>query len=77
MHWSHGVIAIMEHLLIGISEPFFGVGRTSRTDIGGYAAVFCLREWPVSRRRFEMFQYRQVLVRLRQGDSDRDIAPRN
>jgi hypothetical protein len=29
---------------------------------------------PVSRRRFEMFQYRQVLLRLRQGDSDRDIA---
>jgi len=29
---------------------------------------------PVSRRSFEMFQYRQVLVRLRQGDSDRDIA---
>jgi len=28
----------------------------------------------VGRRRFEMFQYRQVLVRLRQGDSDRDVA---
>src|SRR3989442_7880122 len=28
----------------------------------------------VSRRRFEMFQYRQVLARMRQGDSDRDIA---
>jgi hypothetical protein len=28
----------------------------------------------VGRRRFEMFQYRQVLVRLRQGDSERDIA---
>ena len=28
----------------------------------------------MSRRRFEMFQYRQVLVRLRQGDSDREIA---
>ena len=28
----------------------------------------------MGRRRFEMFQYRQVLVRLRQGDSDRDIA---
>lgn len=25
-------------------------------------------------RRFEMYQYRQVLLRLRQGDSDRDIA---
>ncbi len=25
------------------------------------------------KRRFEMYQYRQVLVRLRQGDSDRDI----
>ncbi len=28
----------------------------------------------MSRRRFEMFQYRQVLVRLRQGDTDREIA---
>ncbi len=28
----------------------------------------------MSRRRFEMFQYRQVLVRLRAGDSKRDIA---
>src|SRR5271156_3728443 len=28
----------------------------------------------MGRRRFEMFQYRQVLLRLRQGDSDRDIA---
>ena len=27
----------------------------------------------MSRRRFEMYQYRQVLVRMRQGDSDRDI----
>ena len=28
----------------------------------------------MSNRRFEMFQYRQVLVRMRQGDSDREIA---
>src|SRR6185312_5515446 len=28
----------------------------------------------VARRRFEMFQYREVLVRLRQGDTDREIA---
>ena len=28
----------------------------------------------MGRRRFEMFQYRQVLLRLRQGDSERDIA---
>ena len=28
----------------------------------------------VARRRFEMFQYRQILVRLRQGDTDREIA---
>lgn len=28
----------------------------------------------MGRRSFEMFQYRQVLVRLRQGDTDRDIA---
>ena len=28
----------------------------------------------MSRRRFEMFQYRQVLVRLRHGDTNRDIA---
>ena len=25
------------------------------------------------KRKFEMYQYRQVLVRMRQGDSDRDI----
>lgn len=28
----------------------------------------------MSNRRFEMYVYRQVLVRLRQGDSDRDVA---
>ena len=28
----------------------------------------------MSNRRFEMYQYRQVLVRMRQGDSDRAIA---
>ena len=28
----------------------------------------------MSNRRFEMYQYRQILVRMRQGDSDRDIA---
>jgi len=28
----------------------------------------------MSNRRFEMFEYRQVLVRMRQGDSDRQIA---
>jgi transposase len=28
----------------------------------------------MSNRRFEMFHYRQVLVRMRQGDSDRDLA---
>ncbi len=28
----------------------------------------------MSNRRFEMFNYRQVLVRMRQGDSDRQIA---
>ena len=28
----------------------------------------------MSKRRFEMFHYRQILVRMRQGDSDRDIA---
>ena len=31
-------------------------------------------ETAVGRRRFETHQYRAVLVRLRQGDSDRDIA---
>jgi transposase len=31
----------------------------------------------MSKRRFEMFHYRQVLVRMRQGDSDRDIARSN
>ena len=28
----------------------------------------------MSKRRFEMFQFRQVLARMRQSDSDRDIA---
>jgi hypothetical protein len=28
----------------------------------------------MSKRSFEMFQYRQVLLRMRQGDSDREIA---
>ena len=28
----------------------------------------------MSKRSFEMYQYRQVLVRMRQGDSDREIA---
>jgi len=28
----------------------------------------------MTKRRFEMYHYRQVLVRMRQGDSDRDIA---
>ena len=28
----------------------------------------------MSNRRFEMYEYRQVLVRMRQGDSDRQIA---
>ena len=28
----------------------------------------------MSNRRFEVFKYRQVLTRMRQGDSDRDIA---
>jgi hypothetical protein len=28
----------------------------------------------MARRRFEMFQYRQALMRRRQGDSDRQIA---
>ena len=28
----------------------------------------------MANRRFEMFEYRQVLVRMRQGDSDREIA---
>ena len=30
----------------------------------------------MSNRRFEMYHYRQVLVRMRQGDTDRAIAPR-
>jgi len=28
----------------------------------------------MANRRFEVFEYRQVLVRMRQGDSDRDIV---
>ena len=33
-----------------------------------------MQEKAVARRGFEMFQYRQVLVRMRQGDPDRAIA---
>ena len=33
-----------------------------------------LTEVPTMKRRFEMYQYRQVLVRMRLGDSDREIA---
>jgi len=32
------------------------------------------KEAAVGRRRIEMFQYRQVLVRLRAGDAVREIA---
>ena len=39
-----------------------------------YPPGFCLEETAVARRRFEMFQYRQALVRMRQGDSDREIS---
>jgi uncharacterized C2H2 Zn-finger protein len=35
---------------------------------------FLLRKVPMGRGRIEMFQYRQVLVRLRAGDSVREIA---
>ena len=28
----------------------------------------------MANRRFEMYQYRQILARMRSGDSDRDIA---
>lgn len=28
----------------------------------------------MSKRRFEMYQYRQALLRMRQGDSDREPA---
>jgi len=31
----------------------------------------------MARRRFEMHQYRQALVRMRQGDTDREIARAN
>ena len=34
---------------------------------------FCA-EVAMSNRSFEMYEYRQVLVRMRQGDSDRQIA---
>jgi hypothetical protein len=30
----------------------------------------------MANRRFEMYEYRQVLVRMRSGDSDRQIARR-
>lgn len=28
----------------------------------------------MANRRFELFEYREVLVRIRQGDFDRDVA---
>jgi hypothetical protein len=37
------------------------------------AALFAA-EIEMSNRRFEMYHYRQVLVRMRQGESDRQIA---
>ena len=39
-----------------------------------YPSEFLPGESAVGRRRFEMFPYRAVLMRLRQGDTDRDIA---
>jgi len=48
-----------------------------RNDRSGAATVdflYGVEEQAMGRRRIEMFQYRQVLVRLRQGDSEREIA---
>ncbi|PZP90256.1 MAG: hypothetical protein DI587_39225 [Variovorax paradoxus] len=38
------------------------------------SGLFARKEPVVGRRRIEMFQYRQVLVRLRAGDAVREIA---
>jgi hypothetical protein len=39
-----------------------------------YPLGFYPKDMQMARRRFEMFHYRQALVRMRQGDSDRQIA---
>ncbi|SOZ16965.1 hypothetical protein CBM2598_P300001 [Cupriavidus taiwanensis] len=58
----------IQHVVDGFGRPL----RRRSPFIDRYASGF----WPEGsmNRRFEMFHYRQVLVRMRQGDSDRDIA---
>ena len=41
---------------------------------GTLPGAFAQAEMPVANRRFEMFEYRQVLTRMRLGDTDRAIA---
>jgi len=64
-------------------DPFHDrrIGATDRalSDISEtlchlYPLGFDPKDMQMARRRFEMFQYRQALVRMRQGDSDRQIA---
>lgn len=57
------------------SQPRSGPGISDQAE-HRYLAGICLKRkgMAVARRRFEMFQYRQILVRLRQGDTDRQIC---
>lgn len=54
----------------GATPPRIGVSNFPET---GYPPGILPGE-AMSNRRFEMYQYRQALVRMRQGDSDRVIA---
>ena len=59
--------------MIGVwAPPAPNVERDSNFP-DGYA-LFFLNGVSRTNRRFELFEYRQVLVRMRQGDSDREIV---
>ena len=52
-------------LSCGLGPPFLA---------GTLPGAFAQGEMPVANRRFEMFEYRQLLTRMRLGDTDRAIA---
>ncbi len=69
--------------MIAVMGPFHDrrIGATdgafsdiSETLCHFYPLGFYPKDMQMARRRFEMFHYRQALVRMRQGDSDRQIA---
>ena len=69
--------------MIAVMGPFHDrrIGATDRalSDISEtlchlYPLGFYPKDRQMARRRFEMFHYRQALVRMRQGDSDSQIA---